>query len=304
MEEKEVTTPQNEEQIEKQTEGQIVESAEPTDVATESVTDAENAENGKKKKTKKEKKSKQKDLSQYENLSDDELYAKIQTDKLLKKKKNRRIATIVGMCFAFALAVVIIVLAAVPVSLKPRFIDGGFDQVKLYPGTANADASFSVGTERYDEFMKIYNEAFSQSYISAIFNGSLFTYSIEENTESAGENGTQLPPSFISNNSYFVELRFTEPQTFTKQNGGVFHSKLENRWWTASRINLQFTTAYLEVKQSEGWQNVNVYVVGYYPNFNTSGSLNETDPYDYYYIEVTVRANTNLIYEAWDDLCF
>ena len=299
MEEKEVTTPQNEEQIEKQTEGQIVESAEPTDVATESVTDAENAENGKKKKTKKEKKSKQEDLSQYENLSDDELYAKIQTDKLLKKKKNRRIATIVGMCFAFALAVVIIVLAAVPVSLKPRFIDGGFDQVKLHPGTANADAGFSVGTERYDEFMKIYNEAFSQSYISAIFNGSLFTYSVEEN----GEKADGAPTSFISNNVYYAEIIFDSPQTFTKQSGEIFHSKYENRWWRENEINLTFTKAYLEISQTAGWQNVEVYVVANYPNFD-NGSLNETKPYTTQYVKVTVRANTNLIYEAWDDLCF
>ena len=59
------------------------------------------------KKSKEKKKSKQEDLSEYEGLSDDELYAKIQTQKLLKKKQNKKIATIVGMGFAFVLAVII-----------------------------------------------------------------------------------------------------------------------------------------------------------------------------------------------------
>ena len=46
-------------------------------------------------------------------LTDDEKYAKIQTEKLLKRKKTRRIATFCGMCVALVIALVLIILAAV-----------------------------------------------------------------------------------------------------------------------------------------------------------------------------------------------
>ena len=123
---------------------------------------------------KKEVKSKnRKETVNEEELSEDELYAKIQTEKLLKRKQNKKMATFVGMCFAFVLAVVVIVLAAVPVSLKPRCVDSGFASVALFPGTTNG-VSYTQGEDGYKEFMKYYDKSFS---------GSLYSYDIEEKYE-------------------------------------------------------------------------------------------------------------------------
>ena len=255
------------------------------------------------KKSKEKKKSKQEDLSEYEGLSDDELYAKIQTQKLLKKKQNKKIATIVGMGFAFVLAVVIIILAAVPVSLKPRCMVDGFDSVTLYPGNSNG-ASYSEGSEGYNEFMKVYDKAFSQPYISAIFSGSLFSYNIEETLDSPstviGAGG-----SLIQNNTYYVRLRYSQEQVLTYQSGKVFESKFyggkDNEYWSGkySGGKLYFNDVYFEVNNTNGIQETNVYVVAHTPKeVNANNEIVTED----YVVKITVKANTYAIYDAWDDL--
>ena len=249
-----------------------------------------------------QKKSKYEDLSEYEGLSDDELYAKIQTQKLLKKKQNKKIATIIGMGFAFVLAVVIIILAAVPVSLKPRCMVSGFDSVALYPGNTNG-VSYTYDEQGYDDFMKVYNKAFSQPYISAIFSGSLFSYSIEETGDSVssviGSGG-----SLIQNNIYFVRLRYAEEQVFTYQNGKIYSSKFygkDNDEWSGkySGGKLYFTDVYFEVSQTDGVKETNVYVVANYPKSSNGEGQNVLEQG---IIKITVKANTNLIFDAWSDL--
>mgnify|MGYP001075866476 FL=1 len=290
MEEKDVIQPQNEEQNENV---EVVANDNNQKQTAELMIEAKK-EAVEIKKAKTKKKSKYEDLSEYEGLSDDELYAKIQTQKLLKKKQNKKIATIIGMGFAFVLAVVIIILAAVPVSLKPRCMVSGFDSVALYPGNTNG-VSYTYDEQGYDDFMKVYNKAFSQPYISAIFSGSLFSYSIEENGDSVssviGSGG-----SLIQNKTYFVRLRYAEEQTFTYQNGRVYKSRYSNSKWPDGKLT--FTDVYFEVSQTEGVKETKVYVVAKYPKFDGNDQVGT----DEYIITITVKANTHLIYDAWSDL--
>ncbi len=297
MEEKDTIQPQNEEQKENV---EAVANDNNQEQTAEPVNETKK-EAVKSKKTK-TKKSKYEDLSEYEGLSDDELYAKIQTQKLLKKKQNKKIATIIGMGFAFVLAVVIIILAAVPVSLKPRCMVSGFDSVALYPGNTNG-VSYTYDEQGYDDFMKVYNKAFSQPYISAIFSGSLFSYSIEETGDSVssviGSGG-----SLIQNNIYFVRLRYAEEQVFTYQNGKIYSSKFygkDNDEWSGkySGGKLYFTDVYFEVSQTDGVKETNVYVVANYPKSSNGEGQNVLEQG---IIKITVKANTNLIYDAWSDL--
>lgn len=298
MEEKDVIQPQNEEQNENV---EVVANDNNQKQTAELMIEAKK-EAVEIKKAKTKKKSKYEDLSEFEGLSDDELYAKIQTQKLLKKKQNKKIATIIGMGFAFVLAVVIIILAAVPVSLKPRCMVSGFDSVALYPGNTNG-VSYTYDEQGYDDFMKVYNKAFSQPYISAIFSGSLFSYSIEETGDSVssviGSGG-----SLIQNNIYFVRLRYAEEQVFTYQNGKIYSSKFygkDNDEWSGkySGGKLYFTDVYFEVSQTDGVKETNVYVVANYPKSSNGEGQNVLEQG---IIKITVKANTNLIYDAWSDL--
>lgn len=261
-----------------------------TDVTSK---DAEEQAPTTKQKVKKDKKPKEKkkqdDFSQYEGLSDDEIYAKIQTDKLLRKKKHTRIATLVGLCVAFALAVVIVILAAVPVSLVPSCIKNGYTWVTLYPGNTNA-TTLDDDDDLYKDFKKVYDKAFSQSYLSAMFDGSLFSYDIDEGLDKP-ESIIGSGGSLMENNQYFVRLRYTEDQTLTNQNGKSYKSKYRNSTWNGE---LTFTEAYLEVNETEGFQDTKVYVVTSYPD----SEGNETE----YVVTITIKANTSAIYKAWEDL--
>lgn len=250
----------------------------------------------KKQKVKKEKSKKktEEDMSQYEGLSDDELYAKIQTQKLLKRKQQKRTATLIGMCFAFVLALVVIILAAVPVSLKPNCMEKGFYSVALYPGTTASGGSFYEGEDKYKQFIKAYDKAFSQPYIAAIFSGSLFSYDIEENMATVS---SVIGPggSLVQNNQYYVRLRYAEEQKLTNRNGKLYKSRLSNSTWDGK---LTFTEVYFEVSQKAGIQETKVYVVANgYPVKN-----GDTTTIESRIITITVKADTHAIYNVWDDL--
>lgn len=252
------------------------------------------------KKVKEKKKSKKEDLSEYEGLSDDELYTKIQTQKLLKKKQNKKIATIIGMGFAFVLAVVIIILAALPVSLKPRCMAGEFVGIKFYPGTATPIAQAPETEEEINKFMKIFDKSFNQTYISAIFNGSLFSYNIEETLDSPS---TVINSELVQNNTYYIGLSYAEEQVFTYQNGKAYSSKIYssgNQLWSGkySGGKLYFNEVYFEVNNTNKIQETNVYVVVNYPKTDDENS----NQLEQGIIKVTVKANTYAIYEAWDSL--
>lgn len=250
----------------------------------------------KKQKVKKEKSKKktEEDMSQYEGLSDDELYAKIQTQKLLKRKQQKRTATLIGMCFAFVLALVVIILAAVPVSLKPNCMEKGFYSVALYPGTTASGGSFYEGEDKYKQFIKAYDKAFSQPYIAAIFSGSLFSYDIEENMATVS---SLIGPggSLVQNNQYYVRLRYAEEQKLTNRNGKLYKSRLSNSTWDGK---LTFTEVYFEVSQKAGIQETKVYVVANgYPITNKDTTTIESR-----IITITVKADTHAIYNVWADL--
>lgn len=250
----------------------------------------------KKQKVKKEKSKKktEEDISKYEGLSDDELYAKIQTQKLLKRKQQKRTATLIGMCFAFVLALVVIILAAVPVSLKPNCMEKGFYSVALYPGTTVSGGSFYEGEDKYKQFIKAYDKAFSQPYIAAIFSGSLFSYDIEENMATVS---SVIGPggSLNQNNQYYVRLRYAEEQKLTNRNGKLYKSRLSNSTWDGK---LTFTEVYFEVSQKAGIQETKVYVVANgYPITNKDTTTIESR-----IITITVKADTHAIYNVWADL--
>ena len=251
----------------------------------------------KKQKVKKEKSKKKidEDMSQYEGLSDDELYAKIQTQKLLKRKQQKRTATLIGMCFAFVLALVVIILAAVPVSLKPNCMEKGFYSVALYPGTTASGGAFDEGSDDYKQFIKAYDKAFSQPYIAAIFSGSLTSYEIEENLTTVS---SVIGPggSLVQNNQYYVRLRYAEEQKLTNRNGRVYKSRWSNNsTWDGK---LTFTEVYFEVSQKAGIQETKVYVVANgYPITNKDTTTIESR-----IITITVKADTHAIYNVWADL--
>ncbi len=278
------------------------ESAEVETTAQEEVVEAkvEVAEEKKAAKpAKKTKAEKQAELErQYEGLSDDEKYAKIETDKMLARKKKKKIITFASLCVAFCLAVCIIVLAVVPVSLKPVCLDDNFETVQFYNGTIGVEpnGTFVKGSAKYEKFAKLYDQAFRQTYISAMLNGSLGSFDIEEKQESV-ESVLGSTGELVTNNSKYIHLKFGEDQVFTKQNGKAYKSTHIHRKY--GKVELTFRSAYLLVQEEEGVETTEIYFVVNYPEFNDA--LEQTGTKQYL-ITVTVKADTSLIADAWAEL--
>ena len=250
-----------------------------------------------KKKTRAEKKAEEAAAkeAEYANLTEDEIYTKIQTEKLVKRKKRNKIVTLISVCFAFVVAVTVIVMSAVPVSLKPKCIDAGFSRVQIYPGTTTTKINCYKDSERFNEFVKVYNDAFSQPYISALFSGTLFSYEIEENWQ-------DVPSitNLTNNNTYVVHLTYDEEQTLTHQNGKVYKSNYYVDKWPES--TLTFTDVWFTLSENEGMQETTVYIaINNYPNY-VNGVLQDNPKTTGNLIKITVKGNTKLIYDACDDI--
>lgn len=238
-------------------------------------------------KTKVKKAKSEKPQESYEGLSDDEIYTRMQTEKLVQKKKKRKLLTAVAMGVAFAFALVIIILATVPVSLNPHCIDNNFAQVRLYNGTnihAPAATIFKeTEPERFGKFKKVFDKSFAQSCLSGLFSGSLFAYDIEEEHELFDVAINRM----TSANPYYIRITYEKERKVTRQSGKVYYSdRYANRDWAFS-----FQDAYITVNADAGFKDTQVLIPVTYPD-SEEGE---------YVIIITVKSNTNAIKKAWDD---
>ena len=226
-----------------------------------------------------------------EVLNDDELYAKIETEKLLKRKKTKKIATFSALCVAMLLAIVVIIMAAVPVSLKPHCLKSGFERVDLISNGARQEV-FLRGEDGFNKFLKEYDKAFGQTYLTALFSGSLATYEIAEDYK-AVDNDSINTIKNEAKTSRLVRLQFEENRIFTYQSGKVYKSK-----WMVDG-HLTFNEAYFEVHEDAGLKNINIFIVANnYPVFD-EGQQTGTEKR---LVVVTVKANTSIIFNAWKNL--
>ncbi|MBR1890836.1 MAG: hypothetical protein IJ817_04105 [Clostridia bacterium] len=222
-----------------------------------------------------------------EIMTEDEAYAKAETEKLLRSKKKRRIYTSIAMGFAFALAIVLIVLSTVPVSLRPACVENDYVTVRfsdsswgVYGGSISGEEPTQA--KKFAKFQDVFNDSFSQTYISAIFSGTLTNYTISEEYRDFSSAKSELQ----TNGTKYVALYYNDAKTIKNPNGSRYVS---NGYATEDSV-LTFKTAFVSVNSTEGFQNTKIYLETTYPG--QTGKL----------IVITVKANTHRIYEAWDDL--
>lgn len=230
-------------------------------------------------------------------LSDDELYAKIETEKLLKRQKRKKITTLCALCFCAVLALVVIILAVVPVGLAPKFMKADCSTVALYEGTSIKN-SYEKEDEKYHQFIKLYKKAFSQTYLTAMFSGSLGANPPKElyqnKVENGKDNGISVVKGLAENATYFVNFHYNNAQTFTYANGKAYKSGYSTSYWNGT---ITFNDVFFAVSENGGMQTTTIYVIGNYPlvkdgqQYDTRRSV----------ITLSVKGNTNLIYQAWND---
>lgn len=221
--------------------------------------------------------------NQVEGLTEDEVYAKLQTEKLVKSKNKRKIATIIGLVFAFALAVVIIVLAVVPVSLKPKCISADFNSVQFYENGSIKGAILKAQPEQkneYDMFVKTFNSSFAQPYISAIFSGALSDYTVDEEIN---KDFSSAKNDLMS--SKCILISYENPKILTNQNGSQYVTV-----YNISKEPLTFDKMYIVVNEEEGFKDTKIYL---------NVDYTSTKEKDNALVVITLRANTYKIFEKW-----
>ncbi len=228
-------------------------------------------------------------------LSQDELYTKIETEKIVKAKKKKKIATLISLCAFFALAVVIIILATVPASLRPNCVSNDFYQAKFYTsGSTDAVGSVLAADQKtkYESLVKDLNESFAQSYISAIFSGSLSRYDVKEQ---ATQNFETTAKTDIGSAKY-VELLYSEAQTLTNRNGSKYRTTTISDS-NPVEVTITFKKVYIVVSEENGFKDTSIYICADYTKKNGDEVSNEYGKY----IKITIRANTYKIFENWDN---
>lgn len=235
-----------------------------------------------------------------ENLNEDELYARLQTEKLLKKKKTKKIATLASLCFAFAIAFIVIILATVPVSMKPNFLNSSDLEYLTFYGRSNSSPSTLYKNDEEDKqklelFNKHFNESFNQTYLTALFAGTLNFYDVKEPRTAISDAELLRGESYAGSGNYLISLCFKQPQFITNQNGSIYKSN----WGSPSLwdLKLKFTEACVVVSKDAGLKDTKIFVLASYPTF----SGREQTGTEQRLVTITVKADTSKLFNAWSE---
>lgn len=220
--------------------------------------------------------------------NNDELYAKIETEKLIKEKKKKNIFTIVFLAVVFVLAVVIICLASIPLNLKPSFLKDenniGSVEIRVNETTTSI---INDGTAEFNEFNKVLNDAFGQTYFSALFNGSLSGAKVVE----GDENGDYLEATdFVSDLNSYVKFNLINEKSIIV-NGKEYSSKKQIK-----AVPFTFDRVYLVLSDEGGIADASFYAIVEYVDAE-GNSLKDGE----YVVEIRTKGDTSKIVEHYTD---
>ena len=228
-------------------------------------------------------------MEEVKNELNDELYTKIETEKLMKEKKKKNAFIIAFLSVVFALTVVIICLASIPLNMKPSFLKSTFNANVTVNGTSTGEMTPIVAGESnadYNEFMNILNDAFSQTYFSALFNGSLSSANPIESKEKFTDFENDL------DETSYVYFAFAEEQNIKDKNGKIYSSTKN-----LNAVPFTFDEAYLVLSEEEGIREASFYVVVRYLDEDGKELKNFEGQY---VIEIPVKADTSKIFDHYN----
>lgn len=206
----------------------------------------------------------------------DELY-------LQHRAKKKKMYYIIGIAVAFLLALVIVIMACVPLDLRPGFITKPNDVVVYSEDIPSGSTSMDDASEHqegYNTFIGIYNNMFRISLLSALFTGHLGGYVIDETVQEFDTSTSNLQAMMGSN---FVKLHFDNEMKFKFSNGKDYVSKFDESY------KLTFQNVYFPFSKDNKVNDVTFY-------FETFGNRSRAT-----ITKITLRANTYLIYDSLAD---
>ncbi len=199
------------------------------------------------------------------------------------KKKGTKITAIVILGIVFVLALFILISSFASVGLNPGFVARP-DLIQIYEEgrtvTSGTITNTKADEEKYNDFMKYYDEMFSSSFLSALFNGRLTGYSI---TENSAKSTATLMSTF--ENAY-VKFSYDDPIVLTYKNGS------EYKYRNDTTKSATFKELFFEINEENTLKEVTFYVVDL-PSTQTEGNIK--------YYTVSLAANTSDLHENLDD---
>lgn len=204
---------------------------------------------------------------------------------LAKKKRNRKIIFSLISFVVFALAIIIIVMSCVKVNIKPKFIDNAV----RYEVTINSAEKLSLDktSEEFDDFDKLFDEAFSYNYLTALFDGKLSGYTIKDENEtndnfySDTKNNTGMSSALKSAlGKNYVRVKFDEDKTVKYSNGKTYYTKYN------TSLPLKFNELYFNINSSDETSKITFYLGTF------GGAVNTVK-----ITKITVEANAYSLYK-------
>lgn len=195
--------------------------------------------------------------------------------ELVKKRKRvGKITAIVALAMTAVFAILIVVAACVHVNLQPNIASP--DIIHIYDGTSSY-GNFEKGSDKYENFMKRFNDMYDASYLVSLFSGRLGSYTIEGQTNPV--EFSQIQSELES--GYYVKFEYNDSQTLKNQDGSIHYSKHN------SNFEVKYNAIYFALSETDGLETVNIYI----PAELTSSNNTE------YALHISQKANTYKIFE-------
>ena len=200
----------------------------------------------------------------------------VETEKIHyteNKKRSTKITAIIVLGIVFALALFIVISSVATVGLNPRFVAKP-DVVYVYKANAtNSSGILTSDNEKYDDFMEYYDQMFTTSFLSALFNGRLSGYTISAPMSAKSE--TEIISGF--ENAY-VRFKYDEAIALTYSDGREYQKE------TNTSKKITFKDMYFQIKEEDKLQTLEMYVI----DFESTQTKGKTQ-----YVKVSVMANTS-----------
>ena len=165
------------------------------------------------------------------------------------KRKSTKITAIIVLGIVFALALFIVISSVATVGLSPKFVA---KPSVVYVYKANATNSSGVLTsdnEKYEEFMEYYNEMFTSSFLSALFNGRLSGYQIS--TPMTATSTSSITSEF---KSAYIRFKYDEAIALTYNDGKEYVKE------TNTSKKITFKDMYFQISEEDKLQTLDMYV--------------------------------------------
>lgn len=218
-----------------------------------------------------------------DNLAVNETLESVSDRILNKKKKKRKITLAIISAVVLIIAIAIITLASIKVDLKPYFIVEPSRYTVVFDG--KTVGNYSQDDEGYQKLNKELKNSFVQPVLTAIFNGQLGGYNINEGSlgekfynDSQAQTGMSSALSSYVGSSY-IQLHYGIEQTMFNDDKSVFYSSIYT-----NKYELKYVDIYIPIQESS--ENVTIY-------FGTYGEHVQSA----YISSITIKVNTAQIYD-------